>query len=85
MVGAAGLALQRTLSNVAAGGMIIMFRPFKMGDLVEVDSVSGTVKSINLNFIELATVDNLQIIVPNAKVWGNVIINYSVNTTRRAE
>ncbi|TMV72786.1 mechanosensitive ion channel [Thioclava sp. BHET1] len=82
---AVGLALQGTLSNVAAGVMIIMFRPFKLGDFVEVDSVSGTVKSINLNFIELATVDNLQIIVPNAKVWGNVITNYSVNTTRRAE
>ena len=89
LVGAAGLAvglaLQGTLSNVAAGVMIIMFRPFKLGDYVEVNGVGGTVKGINLNFIELATLDNLQVIVPNAKVWGNTITNYSVNSTRRAE
>lgn len=82
---AVGLALQGTLSNVAAGVMIIVFRPFKLGDFVQVSSTSGTVKSINLNFIELATADNLQIIVPNAKVWGNTITNYSVYPTRRAE
>ncbi len=82
---AVGLALQGTLSNVAAGVMIIAFRPFKLGDFVQVSSTSGTVKSINLNFIELATADNLQIIVPNANVWGNTITNYSVYPTRRAE
>ena len=81
---AVGLALQGTLSNVAAGVMIIIFRPFKLGDFVDVSGVMGTVKSINLNFIELATADNLQVIVPNAKVWGNTITNYSVNETRRA-
>ncbi|GHD99105.1 mechanosensitive ion channel protein MscS [Defluviimonas sp. 20V17] len=82
---AVGLALQGTLSNVAAGVMIIVFRPFKLGDFVAVASTMGTVKSINLNFIELATIDNLQVIVPNAKVWGNMITNYSVYPTRRAE
>lgn len=82
---AIGLALQGTLSNVAAGVMIILFRPFKLGEFVGVDGVAGTVKDITLNFVELATADNLQVIVPNAKVWGNVITNYSANATRRAE
>ena len=89
MVGAAGLAiglaLQGTLSNVAAGVMIIMFRPFKNGDFIEVAGESGTVKSINLNNTELASLSNVQIIIPNKDVWGNTITNYSVYDTRRAE
>ncbi|WP_102224111.1 mechanosensitive ion channel family protein [Acidimangrovimonas sediminis] len=82
---AVGLALQGTLSNVAAGVMIIIFRPFKLGDFVEVSGTYGTIVSINLNYIELATADNLQVIMPNSKVWGNTITNYSVLPTRRAE
>ena len=82
---AIGLALQGTLSNVAAGVMIILFRPIKLGDFVSVSGVSGTVKDISLNTTELATLDNVQVIVPNAQVWGSVITNYSVYDTRRAE
>jgi len=82
---AIGLALQGTLSNVAAGVMIIFFRPIKLGDFVEVNDKSGTVMAITLNFIELASVDNVQVIIPNAQVWGNTITNYSVYGTRRAE
>ena len=82
---AIGLALQGTLSNLAAGVMIILFRPIKLGDFVSVSGVSGTVKDISLNTTELATVDNVQVIVPNAQVWGSVITNYSVYDTRRAE
>ncbi len=82
---AIGLALQGTLSNVAAGVMIIFFRPFKLGDFVEVNGKSGTVKDITLNFTEMASIDNVQVIIPNAQVWGNTIVNYSVYTTRRAE
>ena len=82
---AIGLALQGTLSNVAAGVMIIMFRPIKIGDFVEVNGVSGTVKDISLNYTELANLSNVQVIVPNAEVWGNTITNYSINQTRRAE
>ncbi|MAB04790.1 MAG: mechanosensitive ion channel protein MscS [Rhodobacteraceae bacterium] len=82
---AVGLALQGTLSNVAAGGMIILFRPFKLGDFIEVAGEMGTVKDISLNTIELASLSNTQIIVPNSQVWGNVIENYSVYPTRRAE
>ncbi|MGI3185238.1 mechanosensitive ion channel family protein [Nioella aestuarii] len=82
---AIGLALQGTLSNVAAGVMIILFRPIKLGDFVSVAGVSGNVKDISLNTTELATLDNVQVIVPNASVWGSVITNYSVYDTRRAE
>ncbi|GGG70611.1 mechanosensitive ion channel protein [Salipiger pallidus] len=82
---AVGLALQGTLSNVAAGVMIILFRPFKLGDFIEVAGEMGTVKDISLNTIELASLSNTQVIVPNSQVWGNVIENYSVYTTRRAE
>ena len=82
---AIGLALQGTLSNVAAGVMIILFRPIKLGDFVVINDKMGTVKDISLNFTELAAVGNFQIIVPNSEVWGNTIINYSVYPTRRAE
>ncbi len=89
LIGAAGLAiglaLQGTLSNVAAGVMLILFRPIKIGDFVEVAGEMGTVKQINLNFTELADLSNVHVIVPNSQVWGNVIDNYSVNPTRRAE
>lgn len=82
---AIGLALQGTLSNLAAGVMIILFRPFKLGDFVSVDGVMGTVKNINLNYTELADLGNVQVVVPNSEVWGNKIENYSVYPTRRAE
>lgn len=82
---AIGLALQGTLSNVAAGVMIIFFRPIKLGDFVEVNGKMGTVKDITLNYTELASIGNVQIIIPNSEVWGNTIENYSVYTTRRAE
>lgn len=82
---AVGLALQGTLSNVAAGVMLILFRPIKIGDFVEVAGEMGTVKEISLNFTELADLSNVQVIVPNSEVWGNVITNYSTNAKRRAE
>ncbi|MBB4172956.1 mechanosensitive ion channel family protein [Sulfitobacter noctilucicola] len=82
---AIGLALQGTLSNVAAGVMLILFRPIKIGDFVEVAGEMGTIKQINLNFTELADLSNVQVIVPNSEVWGNVITNYSTNDRRRAE
>ena len=89
VVGAAGLAiglaLQGTLSNVAAGVMIIFFRPIKVGEFVEVNGQMGTVKNVTLNFTELASVVNVQIIIPNSQVWGNTITNYSAYPTRRAE
>ncbi|MEM8629889.1 MAG: mechanosensitive ion channel domain-containing protein [Pseudomonadota bacterium] len=82
---AIGLALQGTLSNVAAGVMIVLFRPIKIGDFVAVAGETGSVKDVTLNFIELATLDNVQVIIPNGQVWGNTIVNYSIYETRRAE
>ena len=82
---AVGLALQGTLSNVAAGVMIILFRPIKVGDFVQIADKMGTVKDISLNFTELASIGNTQIIIPNSEVWGNTIENYSTYPTRRAE
>ena len=82
---AIGLALQGTLSNVAAGVMLIFFRPLKVGDYVTINDESGTVKAINLNFTELASIGNVQIIIPNSQVWGNTITNYSAYDTRQAE
>ena len=82
---AIGLALQGTLSNIAAGIMLILFRPIKLGDFVEIADQMGTVKAINLNFTELASLGNVQVIIPNSEVWGNTITNYSVYDTRRAE
>ena len=82
---AIGLALQGTLSNVAAGVMIVFFRPIKIGDFVVVNGQTGTVKDITLNYTELADLSNVQIIIPNSEVWGNTIVNYSIYPTRRAE
>ncbi len=82
---AIGLALQGTLSNVAAGVMLILFRPIKIGDFVEVAGKMGTVRQISLNFTEMADLSNVQVIVPNSEVWGNIITNYSTNDKRRAE
>lgn len=82
---AIGLALQGTLSNIAAGVMIILFRPFKIGDFVEIAGKMGTVRDISLNYTELADMSNVQIIVPNSEVWGNIITNFSTNAVRRAE
>lgn len=82
---AVGLALQGTLSNIAAGVMLILFRPIRMGDFVDVGGTMGTVKAITLNYTELADLSNVQVIIPNAQVWGNIITNYSANDTRRAE
>jgi small conductance mechanosensitive channel len=89
MIGAAGLAvglaLQGTLSNVAAGVMLLIFRPFRTGQYVEVGGFAGTVKELTLFTTELATPDNVQIIVPNASVWGQAVKNYSFHPTRRTE
>lgn len=82
---AIGLALQGVLGGVAAGVMLVIFRPIKVGDFVEVNGVMGTVKDISIFTTELASVENVQIIIPNSEVWGNIIVNYSVYETRRAE
>jgi len=82
---AIGLALQGTLSHLAAGVMLILFRPFKLGDFITAGGNSGTVKAITLFTTELATGDNVQIIVPNGNIWSQPITNFSVYQTRRIE
>ena len=89
MLGAAtlaiGLALQGTLSDIAAGFMLILFRPYKLGQFVDIGGTSGTVKDLNLFVTELVTPDNVQIIVPNGQAWGAIITNYSAHDTRRVD
>lgn len=82
---AIGMALQGTLSDLAAGFMLILFRPYKLGQYVEVGGKAGTVIDINLFVTELATPDNVQIIVPNGQAWGSVITNYSHHEIRRVD
>lgn len=82
---AIGLALQGTLSDLAAGVMLVIFRPYKLGQFVDIGGTSGTVKDLNLFTTELATPDNVQIIVPNGQAWGSVITNYSAHDTRRVD
>ncbi|WP_264211113.1 mechanosensitive ion channel family protein [Leisingera thetidis] len=89
MLGAAtlaiGLALQGTLSDLAAGFMLILFRPYRIGQYVDIGGTAGTVKDLNLFVTELATPDNVQIIVPNGKAWGSIITNFSHHGTRRVD
>lgn len=82
---AIGLALKDTLANVGAAVLIIFFRPFKVGDFIEVSGVMGTVKIINLFSTTLTTGDNRSIIIPNGTLIGGNIINYTGNSTRRID
>jgi small conductance mechanosensitive channel len=80
---AVGLALQGTLSNFAAGVMLLLFRPFHVGNYVEAGGTAGSVVAIGLFVTTLNTPDNVQILVPNSAVWGGVIKNYAANASRR--
>lgn len=82
---AIGLALKDTLSNVGAAVLIIFFRPFKVGDFIEVSGVMGTVKAINLFSTTLTTADNRSIIIPNGALIAGNIINYTGNESRRID
>jgi small conductance mechanosensitive channel len=82
---AIGLALQGSLANFAAGVLMIIFRPFKVGDFIEGAGVAGIVEEIQIFTTRLATPDNKTIIIPNAKLTADNIINYSAKGTRRAD
>ncbi len=82
---AVGLALQGSLSNFAAGVIIVAFRPFKSGDFVEVSGVSGSVESIQIFSTVLKTPDNKMVVVPNGTVIGSPITNYSRHKVRRID
>jgi small conductance mechanosensitive channel len=82
---AVGFAMQGSLSNFAAGVMLLVFRPFKVGDYVDAGGAAGTVKEIALFTTTLATPDNVKIIVGNGAIFGSTIKNYSAYDTRRCD
>lgn len=82
---AIGLALKDTLSNIAAGLMIVILHPYKVGDYVECGSVSGTVDTIGLFTTKLTTADGVFVEAPNSALWGSPAKNYSRNSTRRID
>ena len=77
-----GLALQGTLSNIAAGMMLLWLRPFRVGDYIETASVSGSVREIGLFVTELETFDGIFRFVPNSEIWNKPLINYTRNAAR---
>ena len=79
---AIGLALQGTLTNLAAGVMLLLFRPYKVGDFISAADRFGNVTEIDLFTTILQTFDNQQIIIPNSQIWGNQIINHSHHKVR---
>ncbi len=89
VVGAAGLAvglsLQDSLKNFAAGVLLVVFRPFKVGDFIEAGGVSGIVEHISIFSTIMRTGDNREVVVPNGGIYGGVIVNYSKRATRRVD
>ncbi len=89
IIGAAGLAigfaLQGSLSNFASGVMLIIFRPFKAGDYIEAAGTRGSIETIQIFNTILKTPDNKKVILPNSKITGDIIINYSAMETRRVD
>jgi len=82
---AVGLALQGSLSNFAAGVLIVLFRPYKVGDWVEAAGISGAVEQVQILTTVLRTGDNKRVIVPNSQIMDAIITNYSTNDTRRVD
>lgn len=80
---AVGLALQGSLSNFAGGVLIIVLKPFKLGDWIEAEGLSGTVKEISLFYTKIDTFGNQRAVIPNGQLSNNNIINYSFNDTRK--
>jgi len=82
---AVGLALQGSLSNFASGVLIVLFRPYKVGDFIEGAGISGSVEQVQILTTVLKTGDNKQVIVPNSQIMNSVITNYSANDKRRVD
>jgi len=89
MLGAAtlaiGLALQGTLGNIAAGVMLMLFRPYKIGDYVDVAGQEGVVEEVSIFTTVLATIDNVKVIIANGEAWGSTIKNYTSMGVRRVD
>jgi small conductance mechanosensitive channel len=82
---AIGLALQGSLSNFAAGVLIVLFRPYRVGNYIEGAGISGTVEQVQILTTILITPDNKEVIVPNSQIMNSIITNYSANDTRRVD
>ena len=82
---AVGLAMKDSLSNIAAGLMLLLLRPYKVGDYIDCGSVSGTIKEMGLFTTTLSTADGIFIAAPNSAIFGNPVKNYSRNATRRVD
>ena len=82
---AVGLALQGSLANFASGVLMLIFKPFKVGDFIQAAGAKGTVKEIQIFNTILASPDNIRVIIPNAQVTGGNILNFSSNGTRRVD
>jgi small conductance mechanosensitive channel len=82
---AVGLALQGSLSNFASGVLIVLFRPYRVGDFVEAAGIAGVVEQVQILTTIMKTGDNKQIIVPNSQIMDSIITNYSANDTRRVD
>lgn len=82
---AIGLALQGTLQNIAAGIMLLILRPFRVGEYISTSNVAGTVREIGLFATELRTSDGLYLLAPNSTLWNTPITNYSREATRKGE
>lgn len=80
---AVGMALQGTLSNFAAGIMLLLFRPFRVKDSVDIGGTRGSVAEIGIFSTTLNTPDNVRVVVPNSNIWGQTIKNFAANDTRR--
>jgi small conductance mechanosensitive channel len=82
---AVGLAMQGSLSNFASGVLIVLFRPYKVGDFIEAAGIAGVVEQVQILTTVLKTGDNKQIIVPNGQIMDSIITNYAANDTRRVD
>jgi small conductance mechanosensitive channel len=82
---AIGLALQGSLANFASGVLIVLFRPYKVGDFIEAAGIAGVVEQVEILTTVFKTGDNKKVIVPNGQVMGSIITNYSANDTRRVD
>ncbi|HJZ69889.1 MAG TPA: mechanosensitive ion channel family protein [Blastocatellia bacterium] len=80
-----GFGLRDTLSNFAAGLLLLIYRPFRAGEIIEVEGAHGTVEELTIVNMQMTTSDGVRVIMPNSKVWGSKIVNYSLSKRRRLE
>jgi small-conductance mechanosensitive channel len=80
-----GFGLRDTLANFAAGLLLLIYRPFRAGELIEVEGAHGVVEEMTIVNTQMTTTDGVRVIMPNSKVWGSKIVNYSLSKHRRME